>query len=117
VVINLHDNDGRNILFNPSMIAESLAETVASDFADDADGGDGRFDDAPCLDPADWGFLATTVREDILSPAVREVEPESLEDLLVKGDRFLFAGFMLNEREVAVELPPIFVINIVPAET
>ena len=116
MIVNLHDDDGRDILFNPSVVAEGLAEAVASDFTDDADGGDGRFDDAPCLDSADRGFLPPTVREDILSPAMWEVEPEGLEDLLVEGDGLLLAGFMFNKREMAVELPPVFVVNIVPAE-
>ena len=116
MIVNLHDDDGRDILFNPSVVAEGLAEAVASDLTDDADGGDGRFDDAPCLDSADRGFFPPTVREDILSPAMWEVEPEGLEDLLVEGDGLLLAGFMLNEREMAVELSPLFIIDIVPAE-
>ena len=117
MVVNLHDNNWRDILFDPSVIAESLAEAVASDFADNTDGGDSCLDDAPCLDPANRGFLAATVRENILSPAMGEVEPESLEDLLVEGDRLLLAGFMLDEREVAVKLPALFFVNIVPAES
>ena len=98
VIVNLHDDDGRDILFDPSVIAEGLAKAVACDLADDADGGDGRFDDAPSLDSTDWCFLTATVRENILSPAMRKVEPESLENLLVEGDSLLLAGFMLNER-------------------
>ena len=116
MVVNLHDDDGRDILLDPSVIAESLAKAVASDLADNADGGDGRFDDAPSLDSTDWCFLTATVRENILSPAMRKVEPESLENLLVEGDSLLLAGFMLNEREMTIELPPTFVVNIVPAE-
>jgi len=45
-----------------------------------------------------------------------EVEPEGLEYLLVEGDGLLLAGFMFNKREMAVELPPLFIIDIVPAE-
>lgn len=116
MIIDLHDDHGRDILINPSMVAEGLSEAMTSDLPENPDSLDSGLDDAPSLNPADRSFLLPAVRKDVLSPAMRLVEFEGLYDLLVERDGLLLAGFMLGQGNMRLEPSTFFVIDIAPAE-
>lgn len=116
MIVDLHDNDGRDVLLDPGVVTEGFPETVTGDMTDDADGGDGLLDDTPSLDPADRGFLAPTIGEDMLAVMMGMIEAKGLDDLLVEGDGLRLPRLMLGDGDMGSELIPFLVVNLAPAE-
>ena len=83
VVIDMHDDNRRDFLTRPSMVAPSFSQAMAGDFAFYAYRHYRRMDDPPSLYPADgFTFLTVTDKNKIATP-VREVQAQRLENLFV----------------------------------
>lgn len=83
VVVDMHDDYGRDLLARPSVVAPSFSQAMTGDFAFYAYSYYCRMDDPPCLYPADGlTLLAITDKNKIATP-VWEVQAQRLENLLV----------------------------------
>ena len=116
MIVDIHEDDGRDVVLCPGMVSPGLAETVAGDLAGDADSVYSGAEDAPGLDARDRLFIPAAVGEDELSTAVRIVETEGLDSLGIQRNGLILAGFMLGENDVLFELLAALVVNIAPAE-
>ena len=114
MIVDIHEDDGRDVVLCPGMVSPGLAETVAGDLAGDADSVYSGAEDAPGLDARDRLFIPAAVGEDELSTAVRIVETEGLDSLGIQRNGLILAGFMLGENDVLFELLAALVVNIAP---
>ena len=98
------------------MVTKGLPETMTGNFSDDPHSSGSAFDDAPSLDTADRGFLASAIGKDKAAPTMGVIESKGLKDLFVEGDGLGLARFMLCDGQMSLEAPSIFIINLVPAQ-
>lgn len=61
MVVDIHEDDGGDAFYRPSVVAPGLSEAVAGDFIGDAYLVGGGVDDAPGLDARDELLMAATV--------------------------------------------------------
>ena len=73
-------------------------------------------DDPPSLNPADSLLVLPIIRKNKLAAPVREIQTQRVNNLLIEGDSFGFAGFLLEYLYVRTELTPLLVIHIRPAK-
>ena len=103
VVIDMHDDNRRDFLTRPSVVAPCFSQTVAGDLALHAYSHYRRMDDPPSLYSADGLTLLAVTHKNKIAAPVWEVQAQRLEDLFVKGDGLGLLGFLLDDGDVGAE--------------
>lgn len=99
----MHDDNRRDFLTRPSVVAPCFSQTVAGDLALHAYSHYRRMDDPPSLYSADGLTLLAVTHKNKIAAPVWEVQAQRLEDLFVKGDGLGLLGFLLDDGDVGAE--------------
>lgn len=116
MIVNLHQDNRRDVLLDLAVISEGLAKAMAGDLSNDSDGCYGIFDNAPCLNSANRRFLPSTIGKYKIPIVILIEQLKGCERLLIQSDCLLLAGLMLHNREMCIKLAAPLIINLIPSE-